>query len=74
MRDPERTEADRRGWPLLPLVLLVLALIDLRVELILLWDHLTLAALTAAVRSHLLAVTVLAAQPSLWHHYRRIRG
>lgn len=74
MRDPERTEADRRGWPLLPLVLLVLALIDLRVELILLWDHLTLASLTAAVRSHLLAVTVLAAQPSLWHHYRRIRG
>lgn len=74
MRDPERTEADRRGWPLLPLVLLVLALIDLRVELILLWDHLTLAALTAAVRSHLLAVTVLAAQPSLWHHYRRVRG
>jgi hypothetical protein len=74
MRDPGRTEADRRGWPLLPLVLLVLALIDLRVELILLWDHLTLAALTAAVRSHLLAVTVLAAQPSLWHHYRRVRG
>lgn len=74
MRGSEHPEAVRRGWPLLPLVLLVLALIDLRVELILLWDHLTLAALTAAVRSHLLAVTVLVAQPSLWHHYRRARG
>jgi hypothetical protein len=59
---------------MLPVVLLVLALIDLRVELILLWDHLTLTSLTAAVRSHLLAVAVLLAQPSLWHHYRRSRG
>ncbi|MCP9932861.1 hypothetical protein KBZ08_02925 [Cyanobium sp. Candia 9D4] len=74
MRGPERIEATRRGWPLLPVVLLVLALVDLRVELILLWDHLTLTSLTAAVRSHLLAVTVLVAQPSLWHHYRRARG
>ncbi len=74
MRGPDRTEATRSGWPLLPVVLLVLALIDLRVELILLWDHLTLTSLTAAVRSHLLAVTVLVAQPSLWHHYRRLRG
>jgi hypothetical protein len=63
----------RRGWPVLPLLLLVLALIDLRVELVLLWDHLTLAALSAAVQSHLLAVAVLAAQPSLWRHYRRPR-
>ncbi|WP_416233277.1 hypothetical protein [Cyanobium gracile] len=59
---------------MLPLVLLVLALIDLRVELILLWDHFTLTSLTAAVRSHLLAVAVLVSQPSLWHHYRRSRG
>jgi hypothetical protein len=75
MRGPDRREPIRRGgWPLLPVVLLVLALIDLRVELILLWDHLTLTSLTAAIRSHLLAVTVLVAQPSLWHHYRRARG
>jgi len=75
MRGPDRSEPNQRGgWPLLPVVLLVLALIDLRVELILLWDHLTLTSLTAAVRSHLLAVTVLVAQPSLWHHYRRVRG
>ncbi len=55
-------------------MLLVLALIDLRVELILLWDHLTLTALSAAIRSHLLAVAVLVSQPSLWRHYRRSRG
>jgi hypothetical protein len=74
MRGPDRVERPRGGWPMLPVVLLVLALIDLRVELILLWDHLTLTSLTAAVRSHLLAVAVLLAQPSLWHHYRRSRG
>ncbi|MBW4529624.1 MAG: hypothetical protein KME02_02940 [Aphanothece saxicola GSE-SYN-MK-01-06B] len=71
MSGQERVERGRHGWPMLPLVLLVLALIDLRVELILLWDHLTVTSLTAAVRSHLLAVAVLVAQPSLWHHYRR---
>jgi hypothetical protein len=59
---------------MLPIVLLVLALIDLRVELILLWDHLTMTSLLGAVRSHLLAVAVLVSQPSLWHHYRRSRG
>ncbi|KEF43422.1 MAG: hypothetical protein ER33_01375 [Cyanobium sp. CACIAM 14] len=70
----ERADRDRRSWPLLPPLLLVLALIDLRVELILLWDHVTLTALTSAVRSHLLAVVVLLAQPSLWRHYRRSGG
>jgi hypothetical protein len=59
---------------MLPVVLLVLALIDLRVELILLWDHLTLTSVIAAVHSHLLAVAVLLSQPSLWSHYRRSRG
>jgi hypothetical protein len=59
---------------MLPIVLLVLALIDLRVELILLWDHLTMTSLLAAVRTHLLAVAVLVSQPSLWQHYRRSRG
>ncbi|MCP9785438.1 hypothetical protein KBZ04_04145 [Cyanobium sp. N5-Cardenillas] len=74
MRGPDRVEGPRGGWPMLPVVLLVLALIDLRVELMLLWDHLTLTSLTAAVRSHLLAVAVLLSQPSLWYHYRRYRG
>ncbi|MDM7952068.1 MAG: hypothetical protein QUV07_02465 [Cyanobium sp. CZS 25K] len=75
MSDSDRREGTRGGgWPLLPLVLLVLALIDLRVELILLWDHLTLTSINAAIRSHLLAVAVLVCQPSLWHHYRRSRS
>ncbi len=74
MNGPAPTKAGTPGSPLLPLVLLVLALIDLRVELILLWDHLTLTALSAAIRSHLLAVAVLVSQPSLWRHYRRSRG
>lgn len=74
MRGPDPVEGGRRGWSMLPLVLLVLALIDLRVELILLWDHFTLTSLSAAVRSHLLAVAVLVSQPSLWHHYRRSRA
>jgi len=74
MTGSERVEGARRGVPLLPLVLLVLALIDLRVELILLWDHFTLTELSAAVQSHLLAVAVLFSQPSLWRRYRRARG
>ena len=74
MRGPDRVDGPRRGWPILPIVLLVLALIDIRVALILLWDHLTMTSLLAAVHSHLLAVAVLVSQPSLWHHYRRSRG
>ena len=60
----------RGGWPLIPLVLLVLALLDLRVELLLLADHLTLTSLAEAIRSHLLAVAVLLFTPSLWRRYR----
>jgi hypothetical protein len=61
----------RGGSPLVPLLLLLLALFDLRIELQLLFDHLTLTSLMAAIRSHLLAVVVLLLQPSLWRHYRR---
>lgn len=57
----------------MPLLLGLLALLDLRVELQLLADHFTLAALAAAVRSHPLAVAVLLLWPSLLHHYRRRR-
>lgn len=63
----------RRPLPLVPLVLLVLALVDLRVEFQLLADHFTFTAVGAAVQSHLLAVSVLVLQPSLWIHYRRRR-
>ena len=64
----------RRSLPLVPLVLLVLALVDLRVEFQLLADHFTFTALGAAVQSHPLAVSVLVMQPSLWIHYRRRRS
>ena len=60
----------RRGWPLVPLLLALLALLDLRLELRLLADHVTISALVFLVRSHPLAVAVLLLQPSLWHHYR----
>jgi hypothetical protein len=61
----------RRPWPLVPLLLLALALSDLRVELQLLADHFTFTALAAAFRSHLLACSVLLLQPSLWRRYGR---
>ena len=63
----------RRPLPLVPLLLLLLALVDLRVEFIILADHFTLTSVAAAVHSHLLAVSVLVLQPSLWMHYRRRR-
>jgi hypothetical protein len=53
-----------------PLLLALLALLDLRVELQLLRDHVTVAALASAVRSHPLAVAVLLLMPSLLQHYR----
>jgi len=48
----------------------LLALLDLRVELILLFDHITWTSLAEGLRNHILAVTVLLALPSLWRHYR----
>ena len=57
-------------WYGVPLLLGLLALLDLRVELQLLADHFTLAAVGAAVRAHLLAVAVLLLLPSLINHYR----
>lgn len=59
-----------RGWPLVPLLLAGLALLDLRQEFRLLADHVTITAVAFLVRSHPLAVAVLLLQPSLWHHYR----
>ena len=60
----------RRRTLLVPLLLALLALLDLRVELQLLFDHLTLTSLTEAVRTHLLAVMVLLFTPSLLRRYR----
>lgn len=83
MSDPSSPEASHpemsrgtsrpRGLPLLPLLLLVLALSDLRTELLLLFDHLTFTSLVTALTTHPLAVVVLIAQPSLWRRYRLAR-
>jgi hypothetical protein len=52
-------------------LLLVLSLLDLRVEILLLIDHFTFTSLFQAITSHPLAVTVLMLQGSLWRRYRR---
>ena len=56
-----------------PLLLGILALLDLRVELRLLFDHFTLTSLMFAIRHHLLAVVVILFLPSLWRHYGPVR-
>jgi len=67
---PDRAgAAPGRSQRWIPLLLLLLALSDLRTELRLLADQVTLTALIFAVRHHLLAVVVLVLQPSLWSHY-----
>lgn len=58
-----------RRLPLVPLLLGLLALLDLREELQLLADHVTVSALWFAVSSHPLAFMVLALLPSLWRRY-----
>ncbi|MGC6483324.1 MAG: hypothetical protein ACON4T_07160 [Synechococcus sp.] len=63
----------RRGERWVPVLLLVLALFDLRIELMLLRDHITLTALSNAARHHLLAVVVLAMMPSLWRCYKPLQ-
>ena len=68
MRDLATTSnAPSQRW--VPLLLGVLALLDLRVELQLLFDHITLTSLIFAIRHHLLAVVVLFLLPSMWRHY-----
>ncbi len=64
------SQLTRGGFRLLPIMLGLLALLDLRVELILLFDHITWTTLAEGLRNHILAVAVLFAMPSLWRHYR----
>ena len=61
----------RRVRPLVPLLLLLFALFDLRVEFLLLADGFTLTTLLTGIRNHGLAVAVLLFQPSLWRQYGR---
>ena len=72
MRDLATTPSSpSQRW--VPMLLGVLALLDLRVELQLLFDHITLTSLIFAIRHHLLAVVVLLLLPSMWRHYGRVR-
>ena len=68
--DGVNASPSRRRTPLVPLLLALLAVLDLRVELQLLFDHVTFTSLTEAVRTHLLAVMVLLFTPSLLRRYR----
>jgi hypothetical protein len=52
-----------------PILLILLALQDLRPEFVLLRDHFTWTALWFACRHHLLAVAVLLLSPSLLRRY-----
>jgi hypothetical protein len=61
----------KRKVPLIPFLLLGLALADLKLEIRLLLDHFTLTTLLVAIQNHLLAVTILLLLPSLWKRYRR---
>ena len=65
--------AARRSRPTarwFPLLLVALALGDLRTEFQLLSDHFTWTALMYAVMHHWLAVVVLLGSLSLWRRYR----
>ena len=59
-----------RRVPLVPVVLVLLALLELRSEFLLLSDHFTLAAVIAAVRRHQLPIGVLVLAPELFHRFR----
>lgn len=68
--DRARQGRGSRGDRVIPLLLALLALLDLRVELRLLIDHVTLTSLWFALASHPLAVAVLVLTPSLLRRYR----
>jgi hypothetical protein len=61
----------KRKVPLIPVLLFVLALADLKSEIRLLLDHFTFTTVVVAIQNHLLAVTIMVLLPSLWNHYRR---
>ncbi len=65
MRSAGRTA--RLRLPLIPLVLALLALLDLRTEFQLLLDHFTITSLVEIPRHHPLAIAVLICTPWLWN-------
>ena len=68
MRGAGRTA--RLRLPLIPLVLALLALLDLRTEFQLLLDHFTITSLVEIPRHHPLAIAVLFCTPWLWNQSR----
>jgi hypothetical protein len=60
----------RLQLPLIPLLLALLALMDLRTELQLLLDHFTITSLVEIPRHHPLAMAVLLCTPWLWNRSR----
>ena len=60
----------RRPLPLIPLLLVLFALLDLRTELQLLLDHFTFSSLAEIPRHHPLALTVLVCSPWLFQQKR----
>jgi len=60
----------RLPQPVIPLLLALLAVFELRDELRLLADHFTLSSLRFGLGSHPLAVLLLILLPSLWRRYR----
>ena len=54
----------------IPLLLLMLAAYDLRGEIRLLIDHLTLTSLIYSIKSHPLSFSIIFLFPSLWKSYK----
>ena len=65
------TERKRRAVPArwFPILLILLALRDLRTEVLLLSDQFTITGLGYAIRHHQLAVVILLGSGSLWRRF-----
>ncbi len=55
----------------IPTILLLLSLLDLRTEIKILLDHLTLTSLIYTVKHHILAVSIIISSPSLFKVYSK---
>ncbi len=55
----------------IPILLVILAILDLRSELLILLDHLTIISIVYAVKHHLLAVSIILFSPSLFRVYSK---
>ncbi len=53
----------------LPLILLLFAVLDLRVDIQIMLDHFTFSSLLFALRNNPLAALILLSTPSIWRHY-----